>query len=230
MDASLGDLIRLVDLVGVAVNGLLGAEIARRERLDPVGFAVLAILSGLGGGLIRDTLLQRGTPVALTDSWYLVVAIAAAAVAFVVPFEGRVWNRSYPALDGLALGTWAAVGTQKTLSAGLGWLPALLLGTITAVGGGMVRDVVLARRPAFLGGNTLYATCAMIASGVAVILNGLVTPEVGILAATAIGAPMVVLAKARGWRLPGESARVGVQAIKRRYPARSEQSRWFRRH
>lgn len=218
MDSSLGDIIRVVDLVGVAVNGLLGGEIARRERLDPVGFAVLAILSGLGGGLIRDTLLQKGTPVALTDPYYLVVAIAAAAVAFVLRFEGDLWNRIYPWFDGLALGTWAAVGTQKSLGFGLGVLPALLLGTVTAVGGGMVRDIVLARRPAFLGGNTLYATCAIIASGVAILLNGLVTPEVGILAATAIGAPMVVVAKARGWRLPGESAREGVRAIRRRYP------------
>lgn len=220
MAADLADIVRVVDLVGVAVNGLLGGEIARRERLDPIGFAVLGILSALGGGLLRDTLLQQGTPVALTDSYYLYVAIAAAAVAFTLPFEGRVWNATYPSLDGLALGTWAAVGTQKALSHGLGWLPALLLGTITAVGGGMIRDVVLARRPAFLGGNTLYATCAIIASLVAIMLNGLVTAEVAVLAAAAVGAPLVVIAKARGWRLPGESAREGVRAIRRRYPAR----------
>lgn len=116
MSADLGDIIRVVDLVGVAVNGLLGGEIARRERLDPIGFAVLGILSALGGGMLRDTLLQRGTPVALTDPWYLVVALVAALVAFVVPFEGRTWNAIYPSLDGLALGTWAAVGTQKALS------------------------------------------------------------------------------------------------------------------
>lgn len=218
MSADLGDIIRVVDLVGVAVNGLLGGEIARRERLDPIGFAVLGILSALGGGMLRDTLLQRGTPVALTDPWYLVVALVAALVAFVVPFEGRTWNAIYPSLDGLALGTWAAVGTQKALSLGLGWLPALLLGTITAVGGGMIRDIVLARRPAFLGGNTLYATCAIIACGVAILLNGLVTAEVAVLVSAAIGAPLVVVAKARGWKLPGESAREGVRAIRRRYP------------
>lgn len=218
MSADLGDIIRVVDLVGVAVNGLLGGEIARRERLDPIGFAVLGILSALGGGMLRDTLLQRGTPVALTDPWYLVAALVAALVAFVVPFEGRTWNAIYPSLDGLALGTWAAVGTQKALSFGLGWLPALLLGTITAVGGGMIRDIVLARRPAFLGGNTLYATCAIIACGVAILLNGLVTAEVAVLVSAAIGAPLVVVAKARGWKLPGESAREGVRAIRRRYP------------
>ncbi|GAB3579385.1 trimeric intracellular cation channel family protein [Calidifontibacter terrae] len=215
---SLADIVRAVDLIGVAANGLLGGEIARRERLDPVGFTVLAIISALGGGLLRDTLLQRGTPVALTDSAYLMTAVGAAVVAYLITFEGRLWNRIYPALDGLALGTWAAVGTQKSLSYGLGWLPSLLLGVITAVGGGMVRDIILSRRPAFLGGNTLYATCAIISSGVAILLNGFVTPEIGILAATAIGAPMVIIAKHRGWTLPGESARQGVRAIRRRYP------------
>lgn len=74
MQADLTDIVRVVDLVGVGVHGLLGGEITRHERLDPVGFAVLAILSGLGGGMIRDTLLQGGPPVALTDTWYLIVA------------------------------------------------------------------------------------------------------------------------------------------------------------
>src|ERR1700712_3830647 len=84
--AALNGLIRAVDLTGVFAAGLLGGAIARTERLDPVGFAVLAILSSLGGGLIRDTLLQHGTPVALTDYTYLVVAIAAARGAFPCPF------------------------------------------------------------------------------------------------------------------------------------------------
>ena len=79
--------------------------------------------------------------------------------------RGRVWNRVWPVVDALALGCWAATGAQKTLAVGLGWLPAVLLGTITAVGGGAVRDVVLRQLPAILGGNTLYATCAALASG-----------------------------------------------------------------
>ena len=57
---------RFIDLLGVLANAVLGGVMARSERLDPVGFGVLAILSGLGGGLIRDTLLQKGTPIALT--------------------------------------------------------------------------------------------------------------------------------------------------------------------
>ena len=77
----------------------------------------------------------------------------------------------FPFVDALALGCWAAAGAQKTLLSGLGWLPAVLLGTVTAVGGGAIRDIALSRVPAIFGGNTLYATCALIASGVMVAMQ-----------------------------------------------------------
>jgi uncharacterized membrane protein YeiH len=200
--AALSELLRGVDLTGVFANAMLGGVMARAERLDPVGFAILAILSGLGGGLIRDTLLQRGTPVALTDYAYLLIALAGAAVAFAVRVEGRAWDRAFPLVDALALGCWASAGAQKTLALGLGWLPAVLLGTITAVGGGMVRDVVLRRVPAIFGGNTLYATCAVIASGVMVGLYDAGTVAVGLVVSTVTGAALVLLARWRGWQLP----------------------------
>jgi uncharacterized membrane protein YeiH len=200
------DAFRAVDLTGVFANAVLGGVIARRQKLDPVGFAVLAVLSGLGGGMIRDTLLQRGTPIALTDYAYLTTALAAAALTFVFRVEGRVWNRVWPVADAIALGCWAATGAQKTLGVGLGWLPALLLGTITAVGGGAVRDVVLRHIPGVLGGNTLYATCALAASGVLVTLTYQGQPTVGLLAATSTGTVLCLLARWRRWILPDADA------------------------
>jgi uncharacterized membrane protein YeiH len=194
--------IRVIDLIGVFANAVLGGVMARAERLDPVGFGVLAILSGLGGGLIRDTLLQRGTPVALVDISYILTALAGAALAFVLHVEGRAWDRVFPFVDALAIGCWAAVGAQKTLALGLGWLPAVLLGTITAVGGGMVRDVVLRRIPAVFGGTTLYATSALVASGVMVVLYRLGHPTVGLVVTTLTGAGLTLLARWRGWQLP----------------------------
>ena len=199
---ALNDLIRTVDLFGVFANAVLGGIIARSLRLDPVGFAILAILSGLGGGLIRDTLLQHGTPIALTDYAYVLTALAGGAVAFVVRVEGRTWDRAFPVLDALALGCWASAGAQKTLAVGLGWLPAILLGTITAVGGGIVRDVVIGRIPTIFGGNTLYATCAVIASAVMVGLYAADLVALGLLVSTAIGAALVLLARRRDWHLP----------------------------
>src|SRR5690349_7595950 len=196
------ELLRALDLTGVFANAMLGGAVARTFRFDPIGFAVLATASGLGGGIIRDTLLQRGTPVALVDYTYLLTALIGALIAFVFRFEGRLWDRLFPWVDSLALGCWAAVGAQKTLEVGLGWLPAVLLGTTTAVGGGVVRDLAVGRVPTIFGGNTLYATCALVASATLVIIwySGHVTA--GSIAATVVGAGLCLLARWRGWMLP----------------------------
>ena len=204
--AELSHVFRVLDLTGVFANAVLGGVIARHEKLDPIGFAVLAVLSGLGGGLIRDVLLQHGPPVALTDSAYLLTALAGATVSFLVRVDGRAWDRVWPVIDALALGTWAAAGAEKTLAVGLGWLPAILLGTITAVGGGAIRDVVLRRVPGILGGNTLYATCAIVDSGVLVLLSTHDHPTAGLVSATAVGAGLCLLARWRGWILPSADA------------------------
>ena len=201
-DVAISEALRVIDLTGVFANAVLGGVIARGLRMDLVGFGTLAILSGLGGGLIRDTLLQHGPPVALTDYAYILTALAGAVIAFVVNLEGSLWDRVFPFLDALALGTWAAAGAQKTLGLGLGWLPAVFLGTITAVGGGSLRDIVLRRIPSIFGGNTLYATCALLASGVMVALYRAGYPTLGLVVTTLVGGGLTLLARWRGWQLP----------------------------
>ncbi len=191
----------MVDLTGVFGNAVLGGIVAREQRMDPVGFAALATLSGLGGGLIRDTLLQHGPPVALTDYLYAIAAIAGAIVAFLAPVHDRIWGLTFPVVDALALGCWAAAGAQKTLDVGLGWLPAVLLGTITAVGGGALRDLTVRRVPQIFGGNTLYATCAVAASFVAVVFSYSGQAPAGTVVATCVGAGLCLLARWRGWQL-----------------------------
>lgn len=207
MDATaetVNQILRFVDLAGVLANAILGGIAARSARLDIVGFVILAVMSGLGGGLIRDTLLQQGPPVALTDPAYLVLAIAGAVIAFFVPFRGKWSLRSLVLLDALAVGCWAAVGAQKTLDAGLGWLPAIVMGIITAVGGGAVRDVMLLRIPRIFGGNTLYATSALVSSVEMVILSKLGLPTLGSAVALGSGAVLSLLARRYGWTLPTE--------------------------
>ena len=201
-DAAVTEAFRAVDLTGVLANALLGGVVARAERLDPVGFGILAIVSGLGGGLIRDTLLQRGTPIALTDYAYVLTALAGAVIAYLLPVEGRLWDRTFPIVDAVALGCWAAAGASKTLGLGLGWLPAVLLGTITAVGGGMTRDILLRRVPSIFGGNTLYATSALLASGVMVLMYDAGYPTYGLVVTTLVGAGLTLAARWRGWQLP----------------------------
>jgi uncharacterized membrane protein YeiH len=197
-------LLPALDLLGVFANAILGGGIARQHRLDPIGFAALAIFSGLGGGILRDVLLQQGPPVALTDEAYLPTALGGAAVAFALRWESKNVKLLGTLIDALALGGWAAVGSQKTLLFGFGWLPAVLLGTVTAVGGGVMRDVIVGRIPTIFGGNTLYATCAIIAGGVTVIMEYIGLGQWGPIVATFAGAALVLLARWRGWMLPME--------------------------
>jgi uncharacterized membrane protein YeiH len=211
------DLLRFLDLTGVFANAVLGGVIARREKLDPIGFATLAVLSGLGGGLLRDVLLQRGTPVALTDYAYLLTAFAGAAASYLASVEGPVWERVWPVVDAIALGCWASAGAAKTLGAGLGWLPAVLLGVVTAVGGGAVRDIVLRRVPGVLGGNTLYATAALAGAGATVLVRQVGNPTLASLSGLVVGAGLCLLARWRGWILPSADAWSPALVVPSRY-------------
>ncbi len=196
------DIMRLLDLLGVLFNAILGGVLARSYRLDAIGFAVLAVLSGLGGGIIRDLLLQAGPPVAMTDSAYLLTALGGAGIAYLIRLEGRVWEKVFPPIDALAIGLWATVGAQKTLTVGLSPLTAVLLGMITAVGGGFSRDVVLRRIPGILGGNTLYATGAFAAAITQVTFYMFDHAQIGSIVATIVGMTLVLIARYRGWMLP----------------------------
>lgn len=203
-------LIQVLDLLGVLANGLLGGAVARRHHLDPVGFTVLAIISALGGGAIRDVLLDV-RPVALTDLNYLTVALIAALVAFLVPLEGRRWRQIFPWVDAVALGTWAVVGTQKALIHGIDWLPAILLGVLTACGGGAVRDIMLGKVPVILQRSELYATAAFVGSSTLVLMHQVTAGSAASLVAVAVGGGMCLLARKRGWMLPTEPRWVAVR-------------------
>ncbi|MCC3289901.1 MULTISPECIES: trimeric intracellular cation channel family protein [unclassified Arthrobacter] len=192
-----------VDLAGVLANGVLGGAVARQLRMDPVGFLVLALTSALGGGVLRDTLLQAGPPVALTNPAYLFTAIAGAVIAYAIELKGKWANRFLIVIDAFALGCWAATGTAKALGLGLEWLPAILIGVVTAVGGGMIRDIVVGRVPAIFGGNTLYATGALVAAVEMAILYDLGLQNVGMGVAIGTCAVLCTVARRRGWRLPG---------------------------
>ena len=205
---------RVVDLTGVLLNGIIGGLVARERRFDIVGFVLLAIVSALGGGLLRDVLLQAGRPLALTDSRYLLFALAGALVAYVVNVRGRVWNLLFPVADALALGTWAATGAARSLQVGVGWLPALFLGLATAVGGGSIRDVAVGRVPAIFGGNRLYALPAMLSAALVIGVHALGWPsQTGLAVGALAGGALALAAHIFGWRVPvhGEGTLAGVR-------------------
>lgn len=219
-------LFRLVDVIGVVGNGLLGGAVARAHRFDLMGFALVAIISALGGGMIRDVLLNTGHPVALTDPAYLTGALIAAVVAYFVELEGTLPRRALVLADLLALGCWAATGTIKASTLGLAPVPSVLLGVITAIGGGIVRDMLVGRIPTVFGGNPLYGSLAILGSILALLFEraGLWEAAMG----SSIGLCLVfgLLARRLGWRLPEP---VGFSLRSIRVPAVRDRLKRIRR-
>lgn len=205
IEAVLPDLFRGIDLLGVVVNGVLGGIVARQRRFDAVGFALLAIISALGGGMLRDTLLQAGTPVALVDPLYLSFALVGGTITFLLHLSGAWWNRLLLGADSLALGCWAATGTAKALTLGLDWLPAVLLGVTTAVGGGMIRDIAVGQVPTVFGGNTLQVVPAVLAALTMAGFHQAAQDDLGMLAAIVVASSLTLVARWRRWTLPTTS-------------------------
>ena len=193
-----------IELSAVVAGALTGALFAARRGLDLVGIVAIAIVAGLGGGMIRDILLST-VPAALVDPAYLVAVIAAAAAgAF---FASAVQRLRWPlaGLESLSLGLFAVIGTQKTLSAGLPIAAALLLGVITGIGGSLLRDLFTGEAPpeAFQRGAP-FASAAALASAVYVVLvRGAHVPKLTAeIAAIALVFLVRSLAIWRGWTMP----------------------------
>jgi len=135
-----------LDLVAVFLGGLSGSLHAVRRGFAITGLVALAIAAGLGGGILRDVLLQV-RPVALTQPWYLPTVLAAAGFGF---FFGSLINRFTKPLilmDAVWLGLYAVVGAQKALLFGLSGFSAILLGAVTAVGGSVLMDLLAGEQP-----------------------------------------------------------------------------------
>ncbi|MET9070290.1 trimeric intracellular cation channel family protein [Streptosporangium sandarakinum] len=154
-----------LDLIGIFVFALSGALVGVRRRLDVVGMTVLAEMTALGGGILRDLILNV-RPAAFSSTGYVVVpAVAAAIVFFWHPQVERVMP-AVDVLDAAGLGLFCAVGTEKAMNYGLSPLHGALLGVTTAVGGGILRDVLAGQIPLLLYDRQLYAVPAMLGSAV----------------------------------------------------------------
>lgn len=159
----------VLDLVGTfafALNGALTA--VRAAHVDIVGVITLGMITALGGGIIRDILLGAVPPATFLDWRYLAVAAAGGLVVFL--FSGRLGPISSPidVLDAAGLSLFAVTGAGKALEFGLGPVQAIILGTLTGVGGGTLRDVLIQRVPGVLSSG-LYAIPAAVGAGVAVV-------------------------------------------------------------
>lgn len=149
------------DLAATFLFAATGALAAVRKGYDIVGIIVLAFVTGLGGALIRDTLLQQGTPAILVDGRYLVAVIAGGTAG---TFFGRHFHRLrliISVADAAALGIYGVVGAQKSLVAGLPVLAAVLIGVANAVGGSLLRDVLSREEPLLFKPGDFYALASL---------------------------------------------------------------------
>jgi uncharacterized membrane protein YeiH len=172
-------------LAAVTVGAIGGAAYAARRGFDVVGVLLLAVAAGLGGLLLRDTLLQNGTSIVLTDGRYLLVAVGAAIVGFF--FAGLV-DRLEPVivvLDALALGFLCTVGASAALSIQLSPIAAVFIGSVTAAGGLVLRDLLAGDAPTLLRPGVFTAAAAFfgaLAFVLLVVFTGIANGEAQIIA------------------------------------------------
>lgn len=153
---------RVLDLLGIAAFATSGAVLGEDRDFDVVGMVVLALLAALAGGIIRDGLLGELPPQALRDAGYLVTPVV---VAVVVAVASPLVRRAAPLIDradAVGLGLFSVAGTAKAMTAGVGPVPAVALGLVTAIGGGVLRDVAAGRTPVVFGRDSeLYGLAAL---------------------------------------------------------------------
>jgi uncharacterized membrane protein YeiH len=161
-------LLLVLDLVGTFAFALDGALTALRvARLDIVGVVTLGIVTAIGGGVIRDVMIGAVPPATFSDWRYLAVATAGGLIAFALARRLERLTLPISLLDAAGLSLFAVTGASKALDYGLGAGQAIILGALTAVGGGTLRDVLIRRVPAVLHSG-LYAIPALIGAGITV--------------------------------------------------------------
>jgi uncharacterized membrane protein YeiH len=167
----------VLDLTGVFAFALNGALTAIRvARLDVVGVVTLGMITALGGGILRDILIDSLPPATFGDWRYLAVAATGSLVAFTFGTRLDRWLNPIQVLDAAGLSLFAVAGALKTLEFGGGPAQAVILGAVTAVGGGTIRDVVIGRIPVVLRSG-LYAVPALAGALVMVVAIELGAPD-----------------------------------------------------
>lgn len=204
MDEYVPAFVRALDLAGILAFALSGGWQALRQGLDLVGVTALAVAAGLFGGLTRDILIGDLPPQLVTDELYLIVALAAVALVVILPGLADRRFRLVMVLDAVGLGMFAAIGGSKAVVAGLGLVSATFVGTVAAVGGGVIRDLFAAAVPqVFRGESDLYAVPAAAGAlaGAVAAANGRASLEVLLLCA-AFTAVFRLLAVKYRWHTP----------------------------
>jgi uncharacterized membrane protein YeiH len=193
-----------LDLIGIFVFAISGALLAVRKNFDVFGIAVLAEVTALGGGLFRDLVIGAVPPAAFTDLGYFLTPLLAALLVFFLHPEVERIQAGVNVFDAAGLGLFCVAGTTKAYEHGLGLTASATLGLATAVGGGVLRDVIAGEVPSLLRWDRdLYAVPAMVGAGLVVLClryDALTTVTSALAAVTAF--VLRLLAMRYHWRAP----------------------------
>ncbi|PKI93109.1 hypothetical protein CW368_02135 [Actinomycetales bacterium SN12] len=175
------------DLLGVGLGGIQGAMFASgfqgQRRLDWLGVAIIGVMIGMGGGLIRDLLIGQ-PPATLQNDWYLITAAGAALLGMLLAGVFNRINTFIVVLDAAVIGMFGAFGVSKAIAFGIPPVPAVFIGVCAAVGGGVLRDVLMGLPVAIMHVGSLYAVAAGVGCTAIVILHAF---DVSITLAAVIG-------------------------------------------
>ncbi|MFE9257223.1 trimeric intracellular cation channel family protein [Streptomyces sp. NPDC006879] len=192
-----------LDIIGIFVFATSGALLAVRKNFDVFGIAMLAMVTALGGGLFRDLIIGAVPPAAFTDFGYFITPLVAATLVFFLHPEVQRINTTINVFDAAGLGLFCVTGTTKAYEYGLGLPQSAALGLATAVGGGVIRDVLANEVPSLLRDREMYAVPAIVGAGLVAVfiafdvLDG-VTSTVAVVAAFCFR----LLAMRYHWRAP----------------------------
>jgi len=192
----------ILNLVGTFAFGLTGGILAVRKKMDLFGVLVLSVATGLGGGIMRDIILGHVPPTTLVDWRYLAAAGVAGLLVFFDFRQIVKWNRFVTAFDAAGLAIFTVTGTTIALAAQLNPVPAALLGMLTGIGGGALRDILAAEAPLVLR-SEVYAVASLLGAIIITLANqaGVLGTPAEILAALATFVLRMVSVW-RGWKIP----------------------------
>ena len=193
----------ILNYAGIAVFSASGATVGVRKGFDLFGIATMGVLTGVGGGVLRDVLLDIMPPHSI-QHWPNITVASLVALAVATPFAKVViqMNRSVLVLDAIGMGFFAASGAAIAVDAGASWFAAGLIGTLTAIAGGMLRDVLVREVPLVMGPDDLYAIPAMLGAATYVAIDYFGQQWIAVAVGSALATVLRLAGLAFHWRLP----------------------------
>lgn len=199
---NLGPVFPVLDFAGTFVFALSGSIAAARKNMDVYGSVILAIVTALGGGMIRDVLLGRTPPGAFQDIGYLVVAFAGSLSVFFLYDTISRLHHPLRVLDALGLGAFTVIGVTIAVEQGATWFGAILLGIMSGTGGGMIRDVLSQEVPLVLQ-REVYAVASLVGALLNVVLLRVgLAPAASALISAGVISGIRILSVEYDWHLP----------------------------